>query len=413
MKATKRATGGGAGERQEGALGWLPWAGARRRPILRPEWWSRHIVGIDGHRLSTRLPAPTTARQVEEIFAEHLPRFIREHGDAPVPLVFWAHGGLIGRKFAFDDAMQAVPWWLANGIYPIYFVWDTGLMATFRAILVHRWKHALTVQRRRASASPGGSAEKTPPEEPLNDRLIDLVARLIDGRRLWETMKQNARDANFQDDGGGLCVASWLEDFLANHPGSVTLHAVGHSAGAVFQASFVRELTERGIQFDTLQLLAPAMSIRNFTGRLAPAIESMDVKSFTMFSMSRQTARSDHLLGLYRGGSMLYFVRNALEPEADKGMLGLQEDVAASALADYFDEDPDKGRISAIWSVAMASPRSSSAATTHAAFTTDVLTLDSVARRILGRDDIVSSGAFSGAFPNARAALLERIRRRF
>ena len=81
---------------------------------------------------------------------------------------------------------------------------------------------------------------------------------------------------------------------------------------------------------------------------------------------------------------MLYFVRNALEPEADKGMLGLQEDVEDSGLSEYFDQDPDQGRISAVWSVTMGSPRSSSAATTHAAFTTDALTLDSVARRILG-----------------------------
>ncbi|MCH6469492.1 hypothetical protein [Sinomonas terrae] len=43
-----------------------------------------------------------------------------------------------------------------------------------------------------------------PRQEPFHDRLIDLAARLIDGRRLWETMKENARNANFQDDGGGL-----------------------------------------------------------------------------------------------------------------------------------------------------------------------------------------------------------------
>ncbi|MCH6469493.1 hypothetical protein [Sinomonas terrae] len=76
--------------------------------------------------------------------------------------------------------------------------------------------------------------------------------------------------------------------------------------------------------------------------------------------MARETALSDHALGLYQGGSMLYFVRNALEPEADKGMLGLQEDVEDSGLSEYFDQDPDQGRISAVWSVTMGSPRSSS-----------------------------------------------------
>ena len=394
-------------------MGRLPWV-ARTHPADGPEWWLRHIVGIDGHRLSTRPPAPTTARHVGEIFAEHLPRFVHDRGDGPVPLLFWAHGGLVGRRFAFEDAVRAVPWWLANGIYPVYFVWDTGLTATFRAILFHRWRHELPARRRRASAGPEGLAA-TPRNEPARDRAIDLVARLIDGRRVWDTMKENARDASLQDDGGGLCVAGWLEDFLANHEGTVTLHAVGHSAGAYFQASFVRGLTDRGIQFDTLQLLAPAISIRSFAETLVPAIDSGGIRSFTMFSMSRETARRDRVLGLYQGGSMLYFVRNALEPEADGGMLGLQEDVAASALSEYFDEDPDRGRISAIWSAAVGTPRSSSTAATHAAFATDALTLDSVARRILGRNDIIPSSTFSvgghAAFSAAHSAPFERFRR--
>ena len=37
-----------------------------------------------------------------------------------------AHGGLVGERSALEYARTAVPWWKDQGIYPVYFVWETS-----------------------------------------------------------------------------------------------------------------------------------------------------------------------------------------------------------------------------------------------------------------------------------------------
>lgn len=379
------------------------------------------MIGIGGHDFAGSGPAATTAEQVDAIFRLHLPRFQRERG-GPVPVVFWAHGGLVNRGYAFDDAVRAIPWWLANGIYPVYFVWDTGLIATLNEVLAERlahwmgsWRHAEGPDVVRVPEPSTTDGIVTDGATTRRDRVFDDLIRLIDGRGLWEQMKVDARDVTLVDGGAGRYVAERVDAFVRANPGTA-LHAVGHSAGALFQSGFVNELVRRGLTLQTVQFLAPAMSIRQFTEEFMPLMESGAVRTFTMFSLGRETARRDRLLGLYEEGSMLHFILNALEPDDGGGLLGLEECVAQSPLARWFGTDPDAGPVGAVWSVAMGSPRSSSGATTHSSFTHDVLTLDSMCRRILGRDDILSAGVFSGdseiAFAVAHEDFLRRLRHR-
>ncbi|BCT77099.1 hypothetical protein SCMU_29410 [Sinomonas cyclohexanicum] len=407
-------------------------------------WWVRHVIGIGGHEFAGSGPAATTAKQVDAIFRLHLPRFQRERGGL-VPIVFWAHGGLVNRGYAFGDALRAIPWWLANGIYPVYFVWDTGLVSTLNEVLAERLAHWMGSWRHSDGPDGGGAppagygtqGEPTAEGDTADvvrvpgpsttdgivtdgaatrrDRIFDDVIRLVDGRGLWEQMKDDARDVSLVDGGAGRYVAERVDAFVRANPGTA-LHAVGHSAGAQFQSAFVSELVRRGLTLQTVQFLAPAMSIRQFTEEFMPLMESAAVRAFTMFSLGRETAQRDRLLGLYEEGSMLHFILNALEPDDGGGLLGLQECVEPSPLARWFGTDPDAGPVGAVWSVAMGSPRSSSGATTHSSFTHDVLTLDSMCRRILGRDDILSAGVFSGdaeiAFAVAHDDFLRRLRRR-
>lgn len=401
-------------------------------------WWVRHVVGFDGREFAEGGPAATTQGQVDAIFRQHLPRFQREHGGRPVTIVFWAHGGLVNRGYAFSDALRVIPWWLANGIYPVYFVWDTGLIATLNEIVAERLAHWMNSWRHRegpggdgpdggeagAEGDQAGVVRENGRTEPAimtdgattrRDRVFDDLARLVDGRGLWEQMKLDAREVSLAEGGAGRYVAERVEALVRKNPGT-SLHAVGHSAGALLQTGFVRELVRRGLSLDTVQFLSPAMSIHLFTDQFVPLVDSGAVRAFTMFSLGREIAHRDRLLGLYEEGSMLHFILNALEPADGGGLLGLQECVEPSPLNAWFGDDPDAGRVGAVWSVAMGSPRSSSGATTHSAFTHDVLTLDSMCRRILDRDAILSAGVFSGdsetAFALAHGDFLRRLRRR-
>ncbi|MFL4475791.1 hypothetical protein ACIPVK_17485 [Paeniglutamicibacter sp. MACA_103] len=40
----------------------------------------------------------TTPQDIQVTFARHLPEFVAANGGRDVPLLFWAHGGLVGEN---------------------------------------------------------------------------------------------------------------------------------------------------------------------------------------------------------------------------------------------------------------------------------------------------------------------------
>ena len=53
-------------------------------------------------------------------------------------------------------------------------------------------------------------------------------------------------------------------------PADVEVHACGHSAGAIFHASFLPVLVGEGVSVSSLHLLAPAVNLPTFKSKLAP-----------------------------------------------------------------------------------------------------------------------------------------------
>lgn len=351
--------------------------------------WPKHIIGLENGKFGSRTPVATTEEQVDQIFNDHLPAFIRDQGGDQVPVVIWAHGGLVTQEAGFAAAAKQVPWWLANGVYPIYFVWDTGLADTLGKMFNDWLVQSVDVLQ---PPSPGKFLDW----DAIKNALIEKFVRAAGGPDVWTAMKDNARFANTDADGGGTKVAAKLADLMTGANGKVSVHAVGHSAGSIFHSHFIPSVLKQNAdaQFESLNLLAPAIRVDQFEELLQPLVDG-NVKYLTMFSMKEDAEKRDNCLGLYTH-SLLYLIRAALEPEQNASILGLQECVNAS-LRDYFNSDPDQGTVDAIWSVLLDTPRSSSSATTHGGFSEDVQTLDSIARRVLKRDDVVTYGLFSSA----------------
>jgi hypothetical protein len=94
-----------------------------------------HVISLEDGRLAGGTPTAaasvadfrTTAADLDAIFSEHLPSFVAEHAPGPVPVVLYAHGGLVDKESGFGIAEQQVAWWKENGVYPIHFIWETGL----------------------------------------------------------------------------------------------------------------------------------------------------------------------------------------------------------------------------------------------------------------------------------------------
>ena len=97
----------------------------------------------------------------------------------PRRIVFYAHGGLNGESAGLDIAQRQLNWWLTNKVYPVTFVWQTGVDRD-----PERPAHRPV---RLAAAKAGWSFNLY---EQV-DRMVEKTAkkRL---RWVWDEMKENA-----------------------------------------------------------------------------------------------------------------------------------------------------------------------------------------------------------------------------
>ena len=130
--------------------------------------------------------------------------------------------------------------------------------------------------------------------------------------------------------GGAALVARLTADSWRAESGHLELHAIGHSAGAIFHAHFLPLLTSQKVPAGTppisvqsLHFLAPAATNALFKKRLMPIIgRNKPVNALTMYTMRDDVERKDPSVPAY-GKSLLYLVRAALEDETNTELVGL------------------------------------------------------------------------------------------
>ncbi|MDE0545295.1 caspase family protein [Microbacterium sp. C7(2022)] len=323
----------------------------------------------------------TTSDDIDEIFHTHLPAFIDAHPGGPVPLVIWAHGGLVNKEAGVGYAQSTADWWRRNGAYPVFMVWQSGGMSAIA--------DAVTGRR------PVGARGIT----DVTDRVIEAAVRGIGGVGVWDDMKLDAaacstpesRTAGKSYDGGGAWqFARALAAFMKANPGAITVHAVGHSAGSIFHSHFVPAAIELGVpEFESVSFLAPAVRIDTFASQLLPLADAQGaarkVKELSIFTMTDEFERKDNVKWAYRK-SLLYLVSNAFEPEREARILGMETYLRRhDRLAAYLRGNAER----LVLSKTERDPRSSSLSTTHGGFDNDPETMDSVARRITGTNAII------------------------
>jgi hypothetical protein len=353
-----------------------------------------YVVNLSQGLFSSEGRYATTKADVDAIFDDHLVRALaeaRQNGER-LRILFYAHGGLVKEESGLAIALKHVTWWRRNHVYPIYFVWETGLLETLGNLLF--------ASQRRAAPAPRDFADI------FVDPIVEDFVRRFGGPKIWGGMKESARLA-VEPDGGARYVATRLEGFCAAHGADVELHAAGHSAGSIFHGHFLPAALDLGVPaFRSLHLLAPAIRARGFLNRLAPRVGN-GVDHVTIFTMRRELERDDDCGGVYRK-SLLYLIHHALERLPRTPILGLAESLEENAdLVRTFGLDGSAaphGEV--VWSkTATTAGRSASQSTTHGGFDDDAPTMESVARRILGASDTAPITPFpsDGASRDAEA----------
>ena len=342
-----------------------------------------HLINLTTGRFSSTGEVTTSPADVDAMFEEHLPKALQAAvaEGQPLRIVFYAHGGLVSESRGLVTAHRHIGWWRSNHVYPIYFVWETSFCNAIAELL----------SRARGRARGFDVFEFT------TDPLLELLARAGRGPSIWGSMKasgEHACDAPTATDpigGGAHYTARKLQAFCAAHAGRVELHAVGHSAGSVFHSHFVPLARALGAPtFKSAQFMAPAVRVDTFKDRLLRQIDTTGaVESLSIFTMRKDFERKDTCAEIYRK-SLLYLIFHALEDKNETPILGLEEslrdDATLVALFGLRGAPSAKGAI--VWSpTAGDTGASASRAVSHGDFDDDPPTMNSIARRVLGKAD--------------------------
>jgi Caspase domain/N-acetylmuramoyl-L-alanine amidase len=344
--------------------------------------FNQHVVNTSAGRLSNE-GKYTNSQETIQGLVGHIANYIT--GAENPKIVLYAHGGLVSESSALESAKTNVRWWLANGVYPVYFVWETGLNESFKKL---------------------GSQEESRGLTDLTDRIIEASAGTLVGRPAWKLMKDNARHCSTptltgpDEPGGAYYFCSLLVEMLGKHSNAAELHAVGHSAGSIFHCEMLpmldrllrenKTLAKKGPAITSMALLAPACRVDVFKSSLMPLVETKRIAKLAHFTMNARAELDDTVAGIYRK-SLLHFVRNACEINLPQ-ILGLEESIRPdTVLSDFFDPSKQPGNAHLLLSPTNFSNGSDATKSIkHGDFDNDPPTMNAVLRRILNISDDVA-----------------------
>jgi hypothetical protein len=343
-----------------------------------------YVVNLRQGQFSGEGHMRMSAADVDALLFEHAWAAAKEAvaNGRPFKLLLYAHGGLVNESDGLQTARAHVGWWRDNGVYPVHFVWETGLFDTLRDLIVR--------SRRGPEGSRGFFTDR------IFDPLLEAGVRALGGRRVWFSMKSSAEAASGPGGGAAYFVGRLLEfckrfakDF-GPQGGSLELHAAGHSAGSIFLAHLLQAAAQaKGLpNWQTLQLMAPAIRADAFAALTQPLVGNK-LQTLTVYTMRRDLERDDHCAHLYRK-SLLYLVSAACESERDAAILGLEDSLRGDArLSAFFGlGGRPAGVAEIVWSTSPRSEgRNATRAIAHGDFDNDAPTMESIARRVLGIDD--------------------------
>ncbi len=330
----------------------------------------------------------TTEADVERLFTETIPTATKDWSSQRVML--YLHGGLNDEKTTAKRIVAFRDVCLANEIYPLHLMWETGANETLRGII----RDAFGRDEERAGGPREWLGEFRDHLVEAKDRTFELTVSRP-GTALWNEMKENARGASRDPGQNGvvqLLVKHARQALAAVAPAKRRrweLHVVAHSAGSIFAAHALDELVALGVNFKSLSFMAPAITVDDFKKHIAPHVTTGVAPQPSLFILSDQGERDDDV-GPY-GKSLLYLVSNAFEGRFNTPLLGMQRYVQKLDEGAAPDREVQRifsrrvdGRPSVVVAGAAEGIASTSRSNSHGGFDNDEWTLNSILMRMLG-----------------------------
>jgi pimeloyl-ACP methyl ester carboxylesterase len=233
-------------------------------------------------------------------------------------IALFAHGGLNSLSAGLARASVMAPYFTANGIWPVFAVWQSGFADTIGNAMSDHFDREIAKQ------GPAGGILKNLAEavsERFDGFLEASIARLI-GKPLWSEMKENARLASSKD--GALEILAESIKRFKKEKEEIEVHLIGHSAGAVMLGEFIGLLKDAKIKPATCSLYAPACTLSFAARTFGAALQAGDIspKNFSLDILSDERERADSVTAY--GKSLLYLISRALERDSATPILGME-----------------------------------------------------------------------------------------
>jgi len=341
-----------------------------------------HVVNLRKGRLSDSGAISTSKADLKVLVRTHLSDWVAKQvarGITPRVMIY-AHGGLNKERSGIRYVHATFKWWKSRGVYPIYFVWETGALDSFLQVT----EQAMEEEASRGLLDDLGSwlVERT-------DAALEALARNFKPNP-WDVMKDAAVIAASDiPDAGARLLARELKRLVKAHKTPIEFNAIGHSAGAILQAYFLDRCLrgKNRLHIHTLSLLAPACTVDLFNDLLAGKLHTGTIDHLNLFCLSREAELDDKSLRIYRK-SLLHLVSKGFEKhKRGVALLGMQEahDEDGALKRQLGLSGPERTDISVIYAptASSAEPLHASTAEVHGAFDNDEPTMLSIARRIV------------------------------
>jgi hypothetical protein len=312
-------------------------AAIETKSVLPSRWTenevARHalIVGSGGRPVRHLVEALDEADGVRQVVAEGIAS-AQAKGLAHVAI--YAHGGLNSRDVGLARARNMGPWLEANGIHPIFIIWQTGFWETAKNVIDAFARNLLGLGKAPATK---GLFEIL---RDSQDRTFELSARDLGVKAIWEDMKSRAELSNLKEGATALAARN-----IAKSLNGVELHLMGHSAGASLLGHFIGALRRFKVPVASCSLWAPActveFAIKTYGAALTDGI--LPAKRTLIEVLSDGNERGHYTVPLLYSKSLLYLVSRALEPDHKTPILGMEmaapgQEKTATKL-DVFDDE--------------------------------------------------------------------------
>jgi hypothetical protein len=249
-----------------------------------------HYINVDDGLLVRKGSYPSTPESLA-VTAQYLgSAAARQKYDH---LLFYAHGGLNSQADAIGQVAAMKEAWKRNRIYPVHFVWNTGLVGESADIV------ASLFRRGQEQVGSGGLADGA-------DFVFERTSAAI-GRALWREMKNGALRAFQTGRVPGEALAPSLMLARAARSSGMGVHVACHSVGSILLGYLSARLARADTgPPDTVSLMAPACTVdfaRTWYGPVSDRV--------TNYILSDVLEQGD-TVGPY-GKSLLYLVSRAFE----------------------------------------------------------------------------------------------------